>query len=299
MDVQHKGRTIQQRSYLGVAAISGLVVLGVIAVIAVARQAALVPASLSSGAYVGGDLHSLVVDPKDPNHIYLGGHDGAVESLDGGRTFRQIAALASIDAMGWSVSGDGRTMIVGGHSGLRVSRDGGGSWQDQTAALPTTDVHGLGMDPTSATHRWAYLTGRGVYQTTDGGKSWSFLGGTSLMIMGPIVSLPSGDLLSTDMGRGVIRSKDGGRTWSVATKYMAMWLATDPAQPNFLWAAGTGLTVSADGGVSWRTVPGWPQGVSAVGISSDGKVYAGVLSGNQATVYLSSDQGATWQHVGA
>jgi photosystem II stability/assembly factor-like uncharacterized protein len=276
--------------------ISALAIAGVIAVIAV-RQAASVPAP-RLGAYVGGDLHSLVVDPRDSNHIFVGGHDGAVESLDGGVSFRAVAGLSSIDAMGWSVSGDGRTMIVGGHSGLRVSLDGGATWHDQTSRLPASDVHGLGMDPVSPSHWWAFVSGRGVYQTIDEGKSWSLLGGTSLMIMGPIISVAGGDLLSSDMPRGVIRSKDGGRTWSTAASHVAMWLTTDPARANRIWSAAGGIAVSADGGVTWRAMPASPHGAAALAVSADNKIYAGVLTGNQATVYLSTDDGATWRRVG-
>ena len=275
-----------------------LAAIGFLAITAIGRQGARAPASDRTGAYVGGDLHSLVVDPTEPNHIFIGGHDGAVESVDGGRTFRQMAALDSIDAMGWAVSADGRTMVVGGHNGLRISPDGGATWQDLTPKLPASDVHGLGMDPAAPSHWWAYLAGRGVYQTVNAGQNWSFLGGANLGIMGPILPVAGGDLLSTDMMSGLIRSKDGGRRWSKAADYMAMWLAADPKQPKLIWGASNGIAVSADGGSSWRTGPGWPTGATAVGVASDGRVYAGVLSGNRATVYVSQDDGSTWQHVG-
>jgi photosystem II stability/assembly factor-like uncharacterized protein len=42
----------------------------------------------SERPYVGGDLHSLAVDPTDPDKVVVGGHDGGAISSDGGKTWR-------------------------------------------------------------------------------------------------------------------------------------------------------------------------------------------------------------------
>ena len=97
---------------------------------------------------VGGDLHAMTVDPKNPDRVMLGGHGGAAVSDDAGATWRQIDDLEGADPMGWVV--DPRVpsrMYAGGHPGFSRSEDGGESWERDNSGLPATDVHGLGIDP--------------------------------------------------------------------------------------------------------------------------------------------------------
>jgi hypothetical protein len=53
------------------------------------------PGVASSNPVVGGDLHSLVVDPTDPNTLYIGSHQGVSVSTDGGNTWRVEATSPS------------------------------------------------------------------------------------------------------------------------------------------------------------------------------------------------------------
>ena len=100
-----------------------------------------------TGSFVGADLHSLVVVPNDPSSVFVGGHQSAAVSRDGGRTFQQVSGLQNNDAMAWSMSDDGKNQVVSGHGGLRTSDDGAATWTDRTGQLPASDVHAVGMDP--------------------------------------------------------------------------------------------------------------------------------------------------------
>jgi hypothetical protein len=94
--------------------------------------------------YVGGDLHSLAVDPTDPDKVMVGGHDGGAISSDGGKTRRQASGLEGADPMGWAINPqDPSKMYVGGHPGFYRSEDGGKSFSQDNSGLPGTDVHGL------------------------------------------------------------------------------------------------------------------------------------------------------------
>ena len=75
----------------------------------------------------------------------------------------------------------------------------------------------------------------------------------------------------------------------------AMAAAWNPADTDEIIATGMeGAERSTDGGDTWTSVE-LPSGTSAVTYSPDGKtIYAGVLIGERAMLYRSTDDGATW-----
>ncbi|HXF57374.1 MAG TPA: hypothetical protein VNO34_07360 [Actinomycetota bacterium] len=117
--------------------------------------------------FVGGDLHSLVVDPESPARLFVGGHHGVAWSTDGGKTWRPVDTLEGADAMGWAFSG--HRVLVGGHPGLFVSEDGGRTFERRNEGLPATDIHALG-----AAGQLVYAASPqvGVFASPDGGRSW-------------------------------------------------------------------------------------------------------------------------------
>src|SRR5215207_4427528 len=72
--------------------------------------------SATDRPYVGGDLHSLAVDPTNPDKLMVGGHEGGAISEDGGKTWRQASGLEGADPMGWVINPrDPSKMYAGGH----------------------------------------------------------------------------------------------------------------------------------------------------------------------------------------
>lgn len=254
-----------------------------------------------TGSFVGADLHSLVVVPDDPSTVFVGGHQSAAVSRDGGRTFQQLGGLQNNDAMAWSMSDDGKHQVVSGHGGLRTSDDGGATWTDRTSQLPASDVHAVGMDAGAPSHLWAYVVGTGVLSSMDDGQSWAAAGGADLQLMGPILVRDSGNsLTSIDMMQGLVASHDRGKTWQTVTPgFQQMWVAADPNAPEHLVAAGNGVVSSTDGGASWTAVRSAPSGAMAVAITKGAHPswYAAELNGDHATVFRSDDAGATWEQM--
>lgn len=264
--------------------------------------AALTPQQQADPAFIGPGLHSLVIDPKNPNHVFVGGHASAVVSQDGGKTFSQVKGLQSLDAMNWTVSSDGSQQVVAGHYGLRVSGDAGVSWSDLTLHLPYSDVHALGMSPDNFAQLFAYVVGKGVYASDDRGQSWSLRGGQDLSMMGPMVVQPGGsDLLGVDMQNGLVRSTDGGRNWHpVGSGLMVSSLAVDPGDHAHLIAVGSGVEQSHDGGATWSSTGGSrPPGIIAIAIAPGAGApwYGGLMLNQHAVIFRSTDAGATWRVV--
>ena len=253
------------------------------------------PSESVANPVVGEDLHSLVVDPNDPDTLYIGSHQGVSVSTDGGSSWEVIESLDGADAMGWAFTED--AILVGGHPGLSVSTDGGKTFELRNSDLPSADVHALGAGEQVI---YAGLAGTGTFASIDGGLSWEarseeFGGG----FMGRIQVDPSDDehLLAPDMSGGAMESADGGRTWkSLGGVQGAMWVSWDPADTDHMIAIAQGsAAVSTDGGATWRALE-IPQGASIAEFSPEDPqvLYAAVLEAPEASVYVSRDGGDSW-----
>lgn len=272
--------------------LSILAVAGVVAIVLTSRGTSDSP---SDQPFVGGDLHSLVVDPTNGSRLYVGGHEGVATSPDGGATWRQVETLEGADAMGWAFTED--LVLVGGHPGLHISRDGGATFELQNENLPATDVHALGA---GAGVIYAASPQVGVFASTDGGAAWAVrTSQVGQAFMGRILVDP-GDpehVLAPDMQYGAVESRDGGRTWrALGGVSGAMWVSWDPGNPGHVMASTMdSAAVTTDGGATWRTV-NVPSGASLIEISPENPqvILAAALEGSNARVWMSRDEGATW-----
>ncbi|HEV2094032.1 MAG TPA: YCF48-related protein [Rubrobacter sp.] len=292
---------------------SPLLVWGAMTVLALAALAAASvliaggPGGPSSAAVerpvVGGDLHAMAVDPKNPDRVMVGGHEGAAISEDGGKTWEQVPDLEGADPMGWAIDPtDPKKMYAGGHPGFYHSEDGGETWSQDNSGLPATDVHGLGIDPQDPDTLYASIMGAGLYRTTEAGGNWEPVN-VEVGAMGPILVDPrdSETLYVAGMEGDFYRSEDGGKSWDEVGTIpggTATWVSQSLEDSNILYAAGGGVAKSTDGGESWRPMDeGLPKGVSTVAVAPDDKrvVYAGVLDETEALVYRSEDGGGSWE----
>ncbi|MDQ3991945.1 MAG: hypothetical protein M3245_06535 [Actinomycetota bacterium] len=244
--------------------------------------------------YVGGDLHSLVVDPTT-GRLYVGGHGGVAGSDDQGRTWRQIDSLDGADAMGWAFT-DG-AILVGGHPGIFASTDGGATFEQRNEGLPATDIHALGSDASTV---YAASPQVGVLVSHDTGAGWEVVTeGAGQSFMGRILVDPAepDHLIAPDMQGGAVESIDGGTTWSsLGGGGGAMWVSWEEGDPGHLIVSAMGsATESTDGGATWNPIE-VPEGASIVELdpSDAGVVYAGVHDGESAIVWRSDDGGRTW-----
>ena len=253
------------------------------------------PGESVSNPVVGADLHSLVVDPNDPDKIYIGSHQGVSVSNDAGKTWEVVPSLDGADAMGWAFTED--AIFVGGHPGLSVSTDDGKTFEQRNDGLPSTDVHALGAGEDVI---YAGLAGVGTFASVDGGRSWEArsekFGGA---FMGRIQVDPSDDqhLLAPDMQHGAVESTDGGRTWEALGGVQgAMWVSWADNDTDHIVVPGQGsATESNDDGETWEPLD-VPDGASLVEFSPDDPevLFAAVLESPEASIYVSRDGGKSW-----
>ena len=213
-----------------------------------------------SDGYFGGSIGAVAVSESDPNVIYVGGGEKTV-----------------------------RGNVSYGY-GLWKSIDGGKTWES-LGLKDSRHVGRIRIDPRDPDRVYVAVMGdlfkdseeRGVYRTTDGGKSWErvlFAGGAA-------------GAVDIDIAAGNPRLLFAS-TWNIRRT------------PYSLESGGRESTLyrSTDGGDTWedlRDKPGLPKGlwgISGVSISraDNDRVYA-IIENEKGGVFRSDDAGNTWQQV--
>ncbi len=235
--------------------------------------------------------------------IYVGSASGGVwKSVDSGTTFKPIfdkQPAQSIGAVAIDPSSPQTVWVGTGESWVRNSvsvgtgvyrtRDGGENWE--AVGLPDSEhisriiVHpkdGNTVYACALGHLWNANLERGVFKTTDGGKTWNKL-------------LYRND--STGCAEMAMDPQDPG------VLYAAMWDVRREPHNFRSGGPGSGLFKSTDSGATWHELrKGLPQGdLGRIGIavapSNHARVYAVVEAKNHTALFRSDDAGESWTEV--
>jgi photosystem II stability/assembly factor-like uncharacterized protein len=243
--------------------------------------------------------------PKQPNVFYMAPNNGGVwKSTDYGRTWNSIfddQTTGSVGALAIAPSNPD-VIYVGSGEGLRrpdlsvgdgvyKSTDGGRTWQH----LGLRDGQQIGsiiVDPANPDRIFVAVLGhpygpnaeRGVFRSTDGGKSWD-------------------KVLYKDEDTGAIALAFDPQNPQVI--YADMWASRRPP-----WTTGggysgpgSGLYKSNDGGSTWRQLTnGLPSNQMgrvgfAVAPTNSKRLYALVEASERGGLYRSDDAGENWRLV--
>jgi photosystem II stability/assembly factor-like uncharacterized protein len=195
-------------------------------------------------------LHTIVPHPTDPARMWVGiSAVGTFETQDGGKTWeaRNHGVRADYDPepnpeTGQCVHklviapGTDETLYQQNHCGVYRSDDGGRNWDEITAGLPSEFGFPMVVHPRDASTAWVIpLNGAdkgryvpdasaAVWQTTDGGRSWTRHGdglpqkdayvGVLREAMAVDTLDPVGVYFGTGTGQ-LYGSADEGRSWAV------------------------------------------------------------------------------------
>ena len=255
-------------------------------------------------AGMSGRVAAIAVLPTNPNLVYVGAATGGVwKSTNRGLTWKPIfddQPVASIGAIAvhprrpevvWVGTGEGNprnSTSVG--RGIYKSLDGGRTWSfmglGKTERIKRIVTHPSDPDivyVTALGRAWGENPERGVYKTTDGGRTWK-------------------RILHVDARTG------------------ASDIAMDPSNPDHLIATmwqfrrwpyffrsggpGSGLYVTYDGGEHWKKLTpedGLPEGdLGRIGVAfapSDPEIVYAMVEAEKSAVLRSTDGGDHWKAV--
>jgi len=264
-------------------------------------------------ATMSGRIASLdaVTLPDGKLALWVGAASGGIwKSLDGGTTFTPVFDDQPVQSIGaveidkrnpetvWVGTGEAWTRnSVSIGNGIYKTSDGGDTWQHM--GLDGSErIADIRIDPRASDTVYACVTGRlwsdslerGVYKTSDGGRTWQ------QVLKAPNAATGCASLSMDEKNPDVLFAA----LWEFRRKGWTFRSGGEsPTAPS-----ASALMVTRDGGRTWNEVtPGSnkgfaqkPYGRIAVSVapSDSRRVYAFVES-PQSALYVSDDGGATWE----
>jgi photosystem II stability/assembly factor-like uncharacterized protein len=251
-------------------------------------------------------IGKIAVDPKNPDvvfvaaigHLYAANESrGVFRSRDGGRTWQKVLYKdENVGAVEVVIDPTNPRVVYAGlwntrrppwfsyaptngpGGGIHKSIDGGSTWHQLTAGLPTAGIGRTGI-AVAPSHP------RRVYAVVD------------CLVPDPSAPAPPppepGRPAPPPPGQGgVFRSDDAGATWRRVSSDQSLWgrgwyfekIAVDPKDAGLVYVPNVAVNRSRDGGATWDVIRGSPGGddYHQVWISPD----------NPDLLIVASDQGA-------
>ena len=255
------------------------------------------------GPFRGGRALTIEGVPGEPDTYYFGAVAGGVwKTTDGGANWKPLfdkEPISSIGAIAIAPSdhnviyaGTGEAAIRGNTSygtGVFKSIDAGKTWQN-AGLKDSRQIGALIVDPRNADvvlvaalgHAFGPNQERGIFRTTDGGKTWT-------------------KVLSKDENTGGIDVVFDPHNPNIV--FASLWQAR--RQPWFFSSGGpgSGLYRSEDNGVTWKHLEGngLPDGIlGKIGIAVSGadpnRIYA-IIEAKEGGLYRSDDAGQHWSRI--
>ncbi len=161
---------------------------------------------------------------------------------------------------------------------------------------PNTWLAAMAWSPAPARGHIQEIPPPSVIRTADGGRSWQVTAGLNGARVYHFAgaSQPAERVYAATQ-RGVCRSEDGGRSWvqCALTDQIVQRVQVGPEGKVYAGTRGDGLYLSLNGGETWAQIGFGGSAITDMWLRSDG-LYV-VVQGNNAGLYRTRDDGASWQ----
>jgi len=262
----------------------------------------------------------IVIDPKDPNIVYVAAlgklysqsdERGVYKTIDGGKTWTRslevkadgrmvgaadlvmdpknpkilYAAAYDKERLPWTFN------LAGPGSGIYKTVDAGKTWTKLTTGLPGGMLGRIGLDIYAKNPLILYAN------IENGNK-------TGMSDADRLAELRAGKASDSIIGEEVYRSDDGGKTWKKVSPdkqkvgggpgYYYMQIRVDPNDANHVYVLTVGVTHSADGGKTWTSPFRFGGDNHALWIDPANSKH--MILGYDHGMGITYDNGANWYH---
>ena len=265
----------------------------------------------------GGDARSFAVEPKDPQHLYLGTLTSWIyQSSDGGTTWKRLAKLGKsddlvVDSLLVDTS-DPKTLFAGvwqvdkPAGGIYISHDSGATW------VSSSEMDGQSVRALTQSYSNPKIliagTLKGVYRSEDKGQHWKQISPPESGEIHEVesIAIDPNDPNTIYAGTWHLpwKTTDGGASWHNIKQGLiddsdVFSIIIDPTRPTVVYtSACSGIYRSENAGELYRKVQGIPSTARRTRVLMQDPVnrkivYAGTTEG----LYKTLDDGVNWSRI--
>ena len=247
-------------------------------------------------------IESLTIDPQDPKILYAGTDGGIFKTQDDGENWERIY--------------DGFRLLMDPQNSSHLyaqSNDEGGLLFESTDQGVTWETHEIfcpqlwtwAIDPQDGMALYGTENGNdpscsmGLYKSTDGGRTWNFLGldGQNIGSLAVGKDAQGNILIYADaQGQGDLFSNDGGKSWNTVQPGGCSFLPVESDSPEIIYCTnGSSQVEIYKAGNFFQTLTiSSPSNLEINAFRADN--YQGTqrrIAGGQG-LYISTDDGRSW-----
>jgi photosystem II stability/assembly factor-like uncharacterized protein len=261
-------------------------------------------------------FHSVAIDPRDANIIYVGTHHLPWKTTDCGKTWKLAGSkdkgmIDDSDIMAIHIDESNPDIVLmSACSGIYRSHDASATWSKiQGIPYSSRRTHVIYQHPTYPEVIFAGTT-EGLWLSTDSGKPDSWRRMTSVRTVVNTIAIhperPDRIFIGTE-DNGVLISLDGGESYDASNagfiNRQVRAVLADRVERGRIYAGvifdgvNGGMFISEDGGITWS------QSMSGMGVRDVYSIYqsesnpATIYAGTNHGLFRSDDHGRAWTQV--
>jgi photosystem II stability/assembly factor-like uncharacterized protein len=258
------------------------------------------PNRWTSSGPEGPRVDRIFTDPDEAAVAYAVTYNaGIFKTSNGGQSWRPAnEGLPDVYVLAFLIQPDApSTLFAATATGIFISTDAGEHWRRQAGIEGSVTT--FAFDSSSGVLYSG--TGSGVSRSADGGRTWEKTSSTlDGWYINALAVSPDGTLYATARARGasfLFSSRDHARTWTEVTKAPIADFVTIDRDSSAIYVLSRDISVSTDGGNTWKTLPiitGSPA-IDSIIPAGAGHLYAATGLG----VYEYTDLSQKWRLVGS
>jgi hypothetical protein len=210
-------------------------------------------------------IAALAIDPVNSDIVYAGTMENGIQrSVNRGDSWGETTT-SLVGKNVWSLAITSTVASIYAYAGVEgevYTSTNGTDWNLAGGTeIGTAKLYALAIDYQDGKTAYVGTLDKGVYRTTDGGRSWTPRGLNGKTVRTLIIHPGDGEIIYAGTeSHGIFKSTDGGASWPVSglDGHKVLAIAINPRNPEFVYAGtyGDGVWISYSGGHSWHRMSG-------------------------------------------